>query len=161
MAVLPDWLNQYSCIDASIATSCPSLTVQKCGLCHYIASLSDNWGVSFVNWWLIIEKEISKIVMLKQEPVELEAVRRKFNLKDSKHPLIPCLKSRQNELWNNLSSACTAAFITFELFLLSYWYVIHPIFFCHQRRSCVQARLGYSPVKLFFFFFNSPIPSPV
>jgi hypothetical protein len=32
--------------------------------------------------------------MLKQEPVELEAVMRKFNLKDSKHPLIPCLKNR-------------------------------------------------------------------
>jgi hypothetical protein len=44
VAVLPDWLNQYSCIDGSIATSRPSLTVQKCGLCHYIASLSDNWG---------------------------------------------------------------------------------------------------------------------
>ena len=55
-------------------------------------------GVSFVNWWLIIEKEISKIVMVKQDAVELEAVMRKFNLKDSEHPLIPYLKTRQNEL---------------------------------------------------------------
>jgi hypothetical protein len=45
---LPDWLNQYSFIEASIATNCPSLTVQKCGLCQYMASLSDI-GVSFVS----------------------------------------------------------------------------------------------------------------
>ena len=35
--------------------------------------------VTFVNWWLIIEKQISKIVMVKQYPVEFEAVMRKFN----------------------------------------------------------------------------------
>jgi hypothetical protein len=53
---------------------------------------------------LIIEKEISKIVMLKQEPVEIEAVMRKFNLKDSKHPLIPCLKTRAGPIILGASS---------------------------------------------------------
>ena len=42
---LPDWLNQYSCIEASIASCCPSLTGQKCGLYHYMAFLSDNWDL--------------------------------------------------------------------------------------------------------------------
>ena len=40
-------------------------------------------GVSSVNWCLIIEKEISKIVMVKQDPVELEAVMRYINLKEN------------------------------------------------------------------------------
>ena len=53
--LLPDWGNQYNCIEASLASSCPSLTEQKCGLClittwcyvefkqtikHYMGSLS-------------------------------------------------------------------------------------------------------------------------
>ncbi|KAK9985107.1 hypothetical protein SO802_034632 [Lithocarpus litseifolius] len=39
----PDWLNQYNCMEASIASNCQSLNVQKCGLCHcYMTSLSDN-----------------------------------------------------------------------------------------------------------------------
>ena len=42
---LLDWLNQYSCIEASIASCCPSLTGQKCGLYNYMAFLSDNWGL--------------------------------------------------------------------------------------------------------------------
>ena len=45
-------------------------------------------GVSSVNWCLIIEKEISKIVMVKQDPVELEAVMRYFELKGNTINLI-------------------------------------------------------------------------
>ena len=41
-----DWLNQYNCMEASIASNCQSLNVQKCGLCHcYMTSLSNNWGL--------------------------------------------------------------------------------------------------------------------
>ena len=51
-------------------------------------------GVSSVNWCLIIEKEISKIVMVKQDPVELEAMMRYFNLKEN---TIDCmLKDRKS-----------------------------------------------------------------
>ena len=45
-------------------------------------------GVSSVNWCLIIEKETSKIVMVKQDPVELEAVMRYFELKGNTINLI-------------------------------------------------------------------------
>jgi len=73
---LPDWLNQCSCIMASIFSSSPRLTVQNCGLClvyrhdevefkeairHCIASLLCLIvGVSFIIWRMIIDKEISK-----------------------------------------------------------------------------------------------------
>ena len=49
-------------------------------------------GVSSVNWCLIIEKEISKIVMVKQDPVELEAVIRYFELKEN--TINPILKDK-------------------------------------------------------------------
>ena len=49
-------------------------------------------GVSSVNWCLIIEKEISKIVMVKQDPVELEAVMRYFELKGN--TINPILKDK-------------------------------------------------------------------
>ena len=45
---LLDWLNQYSCIEASISSCCPSLTGAKVwALClyHYMAFLLDNWGL--------------------------------------------------------------------------------------------------------------------
>ena len=62
-----------------------------------MASLSDYWGL--ICQLMIDNRERNKkIVMVKQDPVELEAVMRKFNLKDSEHPWIPCLKTRQNEL---------------------------------------------------------------
>ena len=68
--------------------------------------------------------------MVKQDPVELESVVRKFNLKDSRVPIDSMLEDKgKRGVYNNLSSACTTAFITFELFLTSYWYVIHPLDF--------------------------------
>ena len=49
-------------------------------------------GVSSVNWCLIIEKEIRKIVIVKQDPVELEAVMRYFELKEN--TINPILKDK-------------------------------------------------------------------
>ena len=45
-----------------------------------------------------MEKDISKIVIVKQDPVDLEAILKKFSLKDSEYTLIPCLKTRENEM---------------------------------------------------------------
>ena len=93
----PDWLNQYNCVEASIASNCQSLNVQKCGLCHYMNSLSDNWG--FICQLMVDNGErLSKIVIVKQDPVDLEAMLKKFSLKDSEYTLIPCLKTRENEM---------------------------------------------------------------
>ena len=53
-----DWLNQHSCIEASIVSCCPSLTVQKCGHYHYMAFLSDNWGL--ICQWMLDNRERNK-----------------------------------------------------------------------------------------------------
>ena len=52
--------------------------------------------------------------MVKQDPVELESVMSKFNLKDSRVPIDPMLEDTRCIY---LSSACNTAFITVELFL--------------------------------------------
>ena len=52
--------------------------------------------------------------MVKQDPVELEFVMRKFNLKDSRVPIDSMLEDKgKHGVYNNLSSACNTAFITF------------------------------------------------
>jgi hypothetical protein len=103
---LPDWLNQCSCIMASICSSNPSLTVQNCGLRlvfrhdevefkeakrNCIASLSDSWG-------LIHHLTVDHRQRNKQIPaVELAAPVRTLTLKDSEDPLITGLKTRAKE----------------------------------------------------------------
>ena len=39
-----DWLNQYNCMEASIASNCQSLNVQKCGLiCQYMVDNGERY----------------------------------------------------------------------------------------------------------------------
>ena len=104
-------------------------------MCKSVGFVTATWllyliiGVSFVNWWPIMEKDISKIVIVKQDPVDLEAMLKKFNLKDSDYTLIPCLRTRENEMCNILLHCCLHYFWAFPSKLLV---CIHPLVFCHR-----------------------------
>ena len=122
------WIN-------TIAWKLLLLATAKAWMCRSVGFVTATWllyliiGVSFVNWRLIMEKDISKIVIVKQDPIDLEAMLKKFSLKDSDYTLIPCLRMRENEMYNILLHCCLHYFWAFPAKLLV---CIHPLVFCHR-----------------------------